>query len=165
MLFGHLAVSALEHRYAKVDFVPVMAAAVVPDLIDKVSYYLLGTTKFGRSWGHSLLTALVSTLLVLLLWGRRDAVSWGLGYVSHLVCDVGGVVPWLYPLVSYSFPPAETFEATLWMGLTRPRILLELALLLWAYIALKPHLRAETRRIGRLLHGKRHNRQQDLLKP
>ena len=161
MIFGHLAVSALEHRYAKVDFVPVMAAAVVPDLVDKVAHYLLGSTEFGRLWGHTLVAALLSTFIVLVLFGRRSATSWGLGYLSHLVCDIGGVVPWLHPLVSYDFPQAESFETTLWMGLTQPRILLELALLIWAYIALKPQLGSEAARMWTLLRQKVSHRQRD----
>jgi hypothetical protein len=165
VIVGHLAVSALEYRYARVDLVPVMAAAVVPDLVDKIAHYVVGSTEFGRLWGHTLLAALVSTVFVALLFGKRSATCWALGYVSHLVCDIGGVVPWLYPLVSYEFPPAETFEATLWMGLTRPRMLLELALLVWAYLSLKPQLRDAAKRLRDQLLTKWHDRQRRPLNP
>jgi hypothetical protein len=158
VLFGHLAVSALEHRYAKAALVPVMAAAVAPDLIDKVAHYVFGSTEFGRLWGHTLLAALVTTLAVLLVFGRRNAASWGLGYLSHLVCDIGGVVPWLYPILSYEFPQAEAFGTTLWMSLTRPRIVLELALLIWAYVAFRPRLRNEARRFHGVFRNKWRNR-------
>jgi hypothetical protein len=163
MLFGHLAVSALEYRYAKAELVPVMAAAVAPDLIDKIAHYVLGISSFGRLWGHTLIAAFLSTFIVFLLFGRRSAASWGLGYLSHLVCDIGGVVPWLYPFVSYNFPEAEAFHTTLWMSLTRPGILLEVALVIWAYIALRPQLDKETQRIRGLLREKWNRVQGNLL--
>lgn len=140
MLFGHLAVSALEHRYLKAEFVPVMAAAVLPDAVDKVAHYVLNETTTGRLWEHTLIGAAASSLLVLLLFGKRNAASWALGYLSHLICDMGSVVPWLYPLVSYEFPPAEDFVTTLWMGIAQPRIILEILLSVWALFALRHRL-------------------------
>lgn len=141
MLFGHLAVSALEHRYAKVGFVPVMAAAIVPDLVDKVAHYVFDVGDSGRLWGHTVFSAVLSSILVLMIFGRRSALSWCVGYVSHLICDVGAVVPWFYPLVTYEFPPSYDFATTFWMGLTHgPRILLELALSVWAFLALRPRI-------------------------
>lgn len=141
MLFGHLAVSALEHRYANVEFVPVMAAAVLPDVVDKISHYVLGQTATGRLWGHTLVGVVVSSMVVWLAWGRRSALSWAVGYLSHLVCDIGGVVPWLHPFVTYQFPPAYGFETTLGIALTNyPRMALETALLIWAFVALRPRL-------------------------
>lgn len=141
MLFGHLAVSALEHRYANVEFVPVMAAAVVPDVVDKVAHYVFGQAESGRLWGHTLLGVALSSTLILILFGRRSALSWCVGYLSHLICDVGAVVPWLYPFVTYEFPPAYDFETTFWMGITNyPRTLLELTLSLWALLALRPKI-------------------------
>lgn len=153
MLFGHLAVSALEHRYLKADLVPVLVAAILPDAVDKVLHYALGQTDSGRLWGHTLLAALVSTAVVLGVWGRQSAASWALGYLSHLVCDVGSVVPWLYPLVTYEFPVSEGFVLTLWESLTRfPRLLLEIALSGWALIALWPQMVQWRERWPRLRH-------------
>ena len=141
MLFGHLAVSALEYRYLKAEIVPVMVAAIIPDAVDKVLHYALGRTDSGRLWGHTLLAALLSSILVLGIWGRRHAASWALGYLSHLVCDVGSVVPWLYPLVTYDFPVSEGFVLTLWASLTQaPRLMLEIVLSGWALIALWPQV-------------------------
>ena len=34
MIIGHVAVSALAHRYLKADLIPVMAAAAIPDVVD-----------------------------------------------------------------------------------------------------------------------------------
>jgi hypothetical protein len=139
MLFGHLAVSALEHRYLKAEIAPVMAAAVFPDAVDKVLHYVIGRTDTGRLWGHSLLVAAVTTGLILSIWGRQNAASWALGYLSHLVCDIGSVVPWLYPFMSYDFPVSEGFVTTLWDSLAHvPRMILEVALTGWALAALWP---------------------------
>jgi hypothetical protein len=145
MIFGHLAVSALEHRYVKVEFVPVMAAAVLPDGVDKVSHYVLGQAENGRLWGHTLIGVFASTLIVLLFWGKRSALSWMLGYLSHLVCDIGGVVPLLHPFMKYEFSPAYDFKTTLGMGLSNyPRLVLELALSIWVFAALRHRIRPMT---------------------
>lgn len=147
MLFGHAAVSALEHRYLKAEFVPVMAAAVVPDAVDKVAHYVFHQAPHGRWWGHTLLGLVITTAVVWLVSDRRAAGSWALGYVSHLVCDMGSVVPWFYPLVTYEFPPSYGFQATMSMTLANvPRMLLELGLSIWAAVALWPACRATVAR-------------------
>ncbi len=140
MIVGHLAISALEHRYVEAALVPVMAAAVFPDLVDKIAHYGFGQHASGRMWGHTLLGALLTSAVVLALFGRHNAASWALGYLSHLVCDIGGVVPWLAPFVTYEFPPAMDFMTTLWTGLTKPLLLVEIALCAWAAIALRPRI-------------------------
>ncbi|MGC9467341.1 MAG: metal-dependent hydrolase [Anaerolineae bacterium] len=147
MVFGHLAVSALEHKYAKLAVVPVMAVAVFPDAVDKIAHYVLGKTESGRLWGHTLTVALLTSALCLVLFGKRNALSWLIGYLSHLICDIGSVVPWLYPFVVYEFPPPESFETTLWMSLARPRLLLELALSVWAVLALRRQIQTGIRRL------------------
>lgn len=160
MIFGHLAVSALEHRYAKAAFVPVMAAAVMPDIVDKIAHYGFGQNESGRMWGHTLIGMLISSLVVLLFFGKVNAASWALGYISHLICDIGGVVPWFAPVVQYEFPPAMDFMTTLWTGLTNPLLFLEFGLTIWAVVALKPQL---VQRIGMSLPGpgKRTHRSRD----
>jgi hypothetical protein len=140
MLFGHLAVAALEHRYARAALVPVTAAAVFPDAVDKVAHYILGHHATGRMYGHTLLAGLVTTLVVVALFGKHNAASWLLGYLSHLVCDVGGVIPWLAPFVAYEFPPQRTFAMAMWAALTRPLIFLEVVLLIWAAIVIHQEL-------------------------
>ena len=149
MIFGHLAVSALEHRYAKVPFVPVMAAAVIPDIVDKIAHYGFGQYASGRMWGHTLVGVVVSSLIALALFGKRNAIGWMVGYISHLVCDIGGVMPWFAPLVQYEFPPAMDFFTTLWTGLTKPTLIVEFGLAIWAIMALKPTFTETIRPLGR----------------
>ena len=105
MIFGHVAVSALAHRYLKADFVPVMAAAAVPDVVDKVAHYVFMQGEGSRWMGHTLITVFVSTGLIWAIWGKKAAWSWGLGYLLHLLGEFGGVVPWLFPFMVYDFPP------------------------------------------------------------
>ncbi len=164
MIVGHLAISALEHRYVKAALVPVMASAVFPDLVDKIAHYGFGQHASGRMWGHTLLGVLITSVAVFLLFGRLNAASWALGYLSHLVCDIGGVVPWLAPFVAYEFPPAMDFMTTLWTGLTKPLLLVEIALCVWAINVHKSeisqiatrHLRGTTRHTHQ-----QHTKQQD----
>ena len=137
MIFGHVAVSALAYRYLKADFVPVMAAAVVPDVVDKVAHYVLDQGDGSRWMGHTLIAVAASTALVRLLWGKRAAGSWTLGYLLHLFGEFGGVVPYLYPFVQYEFPYDYGFAETLSLSFTNlPRMALETGLTFWAMGAL-----------------------------
>lgn len=137
MLFGHLAVSALQHHYLKADLAPAVVAGFFPDLVDKTLCRVLHLTPGGRTLGHTLAAMGLSTTVVRLLWGRRAAWSWELGYLGHLIGDVGGFIPWLYPLVAYDFP-RRSFS--LWeiarQALTNPSVIgPELALSAWAAYA------------------------------
>ena len=137
MIFGHVAVSVLAYRYLKADFVPVMAAAVVPDVADKVAHYVLHQGEGSRWMGHTLVVAATTTALIRLIWGKKPAWSWALGYLLHLFGEFGGVVPYLYPFVQYEFPYNYGFEETLHLSLTNlPRMALEMSFCLWAGLAL-----------------------------
>lgn len=137
MIFGHVAVSALAHRYLKADLVPVMVAAFVPDVVDKVAHYVFDQGEGSRWMGHTLVGVAVSTAMIALLWGRRPAQSWALGCLLHLIGEFGGVVPYLFPFVQYQFPYDYSFAETLSLSLTNlPRMVLEMGLCLWAGVAL-----------------------------
>ncbi|HOT91282.1 MAG TPA: metal-dependent hydrolase [Anaerolineae bacterium] len=138
MLIGHLGVSGLAHRYLKADLAPVVIAGIVPDVVDKVLCYGVHLMPSGRMWGHTLLGLVLSTAVVGLVWGRQTAWSWAVGYLGHLVADLGGQVPWLYPFVHYDFPPSLGFWEMLLHKLQHPaELVLELALLGWAALALR----------------------------
>ncbi len=138
MLIGHLGVSVLAHRYLKADLVPVVIAGVFPDVIDKTLCQGLHVFPSGRMWGHTLLGLAVSTIIVRLLWGRQTAWSWAVGYLGHLVADIGGQVPWLYPFVQYEFDPSPGLWEMLLRRLQNPAgIGLELAVLGWAALAVR----------------------------
>jgi hypothetical protein len=138
MILGHLAVSALLHRYLKADLVPVMAGGVFPDLVDKTLCQVLHLTPSGRMHTHTLLSLGLSTALVRSVWGRQTARSWALGYLGHLVADVGGQIPWMYPFVDYDFPGGEPGLREILRGaLEDPvEVGIESALILWAFCAL-----------------------------
>jgi hypothetical protein len=139
MLFGHLAVSVLLHRYLGTDLKLTVAGGIAPDIVDKTLCQVLRLTPDGRMLGHSLLAFGLSTAAVGRVWGWRAAWSWALGYMSHLVGDLGGLVPWLYPLVSYDFSP---HSPQMWQivcrALSNPmRIGVELGLAFWAACVLR----------------------------
>jgi hypothetical protein len=137
MIIGHVAVSALAHRYLKADLIPVMAAAAVPDVVDKIAHYVLFQGEGSRWMGHTLVGAVVTAALVYLIWGKKPALSWTLGYLLHLLGEFGGVVPYLFPFVQYEFPPDLGFKDTLALSLTNlPRMVLEFGLSIWAVVAL-----------------------------
>ena len=138
MLFGHLAVSALAHRYLKVEFAPVMAAAFAPDVVDKTLCQVLHVFDSGRMLGHTLLGLALTTVLVRVIWGREAALGWSVGYLAHLVADVGGDVPWLLPFVRYDLSPSAGLWEILLKKLNDPASMaLEVALTIWAVAALR----------------------------
>lgn len=138
MIFGHLAISALEHRYLDADLVPVMVAGLAPDLVDKTACQILHATPSGRMWGHTLLGLAISTLLIDLLWGKRAARSWALGYLGHLLGDLNSPIPWFHPFVSYNFKSSPSLWHVLRNLLRDPVTLsLEIALAVWAILALR----------------------------
>ncbi len=138
MLFGHVAVSILQHRYLKVDLKPAVAAEIFPDVVDKTLCQVLHLTPSGRMFGHTLAGLTFSTAVVGLIWGRRAAWSWGMGYLGHLLGDVGGSVPWLYPFVQYDFSRDSLglLEILRRRLADRAAMRLELVLCVWAICAL-----------------------------
>jgi hypothetical protein len=150
MLFGHLAISLLQHRYLKADLAPVVAGGIFPDVVDKTLCQVLHVTPSGRMFGHTLAGLAVSTAVVGLLGGRRRAWSWALGYLGHLLGDVGGFIPWLYPLVPYDFSAGSPgLLEILRCALKDPaRMGLELALSAWAVGAYVGCRRADEPAVG-----------------
>ncbi len=137
MVFGHLAISVLQHRYLKTDLAPTVAGGVFPDAVDKTLCQVLRLTPSGRMAAHTFAGLAVSTAVVGLVWGRRTARSWALGYLGHLLGDADGFMPWLHPLVCYDFSPDSSgLLEILRQLLTDPaRMRLELILSAWAICA------------------------------
>jgi membrane-bound metal-dependent hydrolase YbcI (DUF457 family) len=129
VLSGHLAVAALLRHYLQTEPLSTLGGSAAPDLLDK-ALYQGGVTKSSRTYGHTLLGAAVSTALVYLIWGKRPAQSWFVGYLGHLLADAGGFVPWFYPWKRYTFYPklCEPLSPLQFVRMSP----LELPLLLWA---------------------------------
>jgi hypothetical protein len=131
MLLGHLAVPIILDHYFGLEPGALYAASIFPDVNDKLARGLR-LTPAGRSAAHSLAGVALSTILVTLGWGRSAGRSWLLGYLGHLLGDMDGTVPWLYPFVGYRYRLRRRhFVGALIKGLTQPT-LPELALILWA---------------------------------
>ncbi len=136
MLLGHLAASTLLHRCLNVDILPVTFGAIFPDVVDKTLCQVLHLTPSGRMYAHTLLSLMMTTSLVGWLKGPNLAWGWGVGYLSHLLCDIGGFVPWFYPFMPYDFKPNQSNLSDLFIRIfnaTRP---LELLLIVAAILSL-----------------------------
>ena len=138
MLLGHLAISALLHRYLDVDLGASIAGGIAPDIVDKTLCQILHITPSGRMYAHTALGVGLSTAVVWAVRGRRSALGWMAGYAAHLAADAGGSVPWMYPFVRYDFGGGATsLEDILRRYVDRPLfVALETMLLLWAGFAL-----------------------------
>ena len=138
MLFGHVAISALLHRYIDVDLGASVAGGLAPDVVDKTLCQVLHATPNGRMYAHTVVGLALSTALVWAARGRRSALGWMVGYAAHLAADSGGMVPLFYPFVEYDFgnqgvPLGEILS----QFIHRPLLVaLETCLLLWAGVAL-----------------------------
>lgn len=131
MLLGHVAVPLLLNHYFDLEAAPLFAASVFPDVVDK-SLHELGWAVNGRTAAHSLAFMGVTTLLVHTLLGKAAARAWFTGYLGHLLCDMGGFVPWFYPFRTYRF---ERSGRSFWQKVTRwseQVQLAEIGLLIWA---------------------------------
>jgi hypothetical protein len=134
MIFGHLAVSALLHHYLDADLKTVVAGGVFPDVVDKTLCQVLRVTPNGRMYAHTLLSVAVSTTVVSLLWGRKTARAWALGYLGHLAADGGGWLPILYPFRRYDFVGGEPGLFRIVQNALHRKVDMgiELVLLVWA---------------------------------
>ena len=146
MILGHLAVSALLHRYLDVDLGPAVAAGVFPDVTDKLLCQVLHITPSGRMYGHTLLAVALTTLLVRQVWGTRAARAWGVGYLGHLMADMDGFVPWLYPFRRYHFEGGDIgLFSVMVRAMRNPlRVSVEATLWVWAVWALASRPRSES---------------------
>lgn len=88
-----------------------IAAALVPDLIDKPLAWVLHWTPTSHHIAHSLPGALAAAGVVHVAFGRTASTAFGASYLAHLVTDEihHGKVPWLMPFSRRrrvpSFPP------------------------------------------------------------
>ncbi|MCK4973260.1 MAG: metal-dependent hydrolase, partial [Candidatus Heimdallarchaeota archaeon] len=66
----------------------------------------LPITGNGRYIAHSLLFYIVISLIVLAFFWKikRIWIGFIVGWQMHMILDIGGFMPWLFPFVSYEFP-------------------------------------------------------------
>lgn len=131
MLLGHLAIPIILSHYAPVQPAPLVAGSLFPDVMDK-SLKAMGLTPNSRTISHTVLGLVLSTAAIYLAEGGTAAASWGAGYLSHLLADIRGFIPWWYPFMGYIFRPSQR---TLWQSIfhtLRSTGFLEGFLLLWA---------------------------------
>jgi hypothetical protein len=132
MWLGHLAVSWLLHHYLEVEPGPVLISGVFPDIVDKGLAQGLKLTPSGRMFAHTLLGLAGSTTAAGLIGGRSTALSWGVGYLGHLVADSAGFIPWFYPFVRYNFYGSKRGMTEAFRRALLKKNWLEWGVLLWA---------------------------------
>jgi hypothetical protein len=109
MIFpGHIAVAILGHKLLRQDLATIVAASVVPDVIDKGLAQVLRITPSGRYIMHSIPGCLITALLVGLIWGKERGYAWVFGHFAHLLGD-SGFLPWWFPFKQYEFSRLKEF--------------------------------------------------------
>ena len=81
-----------------------MLGCLFPDFIDKTLGMILFSS--GRAIGHTLMLAIISSMILLLFQSRKAGISFFLGDLSHLILDIPGI-PWLWPIYPGEFEPTE----------------------------------------------------------
>ncbi|MEW5954966.1 MAG: metal-dependent hydrolase [Candidatus Micrarchaeota archaeon] len=117
---AHLGIPLFFAKHFKPYSFPLAATAffaVLPDVVDK-SLFLLGLAPSGRFIAHTVFFGLLLAAIFFATLPKQlklpVAAATLLGTWSHLLLDVNGPLPLLFPLFSYSFPPYElglTFDA------------------------------------------------------
>lgn len=74
---------------------------LLPDIIDK-TISAVGGPGGGRYIGHTLLFVFAVSL-VFFCWKIRYGAAALVGGISHLLLDIGSLVPWFYPFKNYEF--------------------------------------------------------------
>ena len=102
ILPGHVAIAVFCHKLLRQDLVTVVAASVVPDIVDKGLAQVLRITPSGRYIMHSIPGCVLAALLVGLIGGKERGYAWALGHFAHLLGDPG-FIPWWFPFKQYEF--------------------------------------------------------------
>jgi len=141
MIIGHLATAVLlKHYFPEESPLPLFAGSIFPDLADKLLKYVL-KLHAGRSLFHSVLGLLLTTAVLTLLGNKQITRSWTLGYLSHIVCDSGNTIPWLYPFRGYKFGYSPyTYPQKIIRTITHPQPA-ETLLVIWAYLVSNKQIR------------------------
>ena len=121
---GHITISYLLSRWAKVDLKIAVAASLFPDVVDKPLKIVFHLTEAGRTYAHGLPLLLIVAATFALLQGWRAGYSWGMGHLFHLFADypLTGYVPWFFPLVDYAAPSGGPPILVTW-----PEVVLDLS--------------------------------------
>ena len=130
---GHISVSYLLFRFARVDLRIAVAATLFPDVLDKSLKLILQVTPAGRTFGHGLPLVLAATALVAFWKGGHAGYSWFMGHFCHLLADwpLTSYVPWFYPLADYEFPRGGPPVLVTWPEIALDLGTLSLALLVY----------------------------------
>ncbi len=103
LLLGHIGLTALA---SSMFYLPILGGALgvlLPDIIDK-GIFTLGLAPCSRFIAHSIFFApLVGIVTFAATRNKKFALAVALGAFLHLLEDMNGDVPFLYPIKDYSF--------------------------------------------------------------
>jgi len=132
LFFGHIGITvgvAKVSRLSKLDYRMVLLGSLLPDIIDKPLFLILGNSfsLSGRDYGHTLLFNLIllSAGLFLARKGGKWLFSLALGSLMHLIFDQIWhnmetlFWPLLGPLVGGD---TSVLMDKLWAGLVKPEV-------------------------------------------
>lgn len=103
ILFGHIGIAAF---LGALIFLPALFAglgAILPDIFDKL-FFFLGIFPCTRYLGHTILfAALVGIITFAITRKKSFSLAIFFGSILHLIQDLQGDVPFLYPFVNYAY--------------------------------------------------------------
>jgi len=106
---GHVAFTLAAAKLLRLSPGFAVLGVLLPDLIDKPLFFLLDYGP-GRYFAHNLSFAVLAASVLARYLGTRAGISLGMGVVAHLVEDSHAFVPWLFPLINYTFPDTSDYR-------------------------------------------------------
>ena len=103
LLLGHIGITTFVSSMLYLPILGGVIGVLLPDMVDK-GLFVLGYAPCGRFIAHSIFFFPIAGLVTYIITkNKKLAVAVALGAFLHLLEDVHGDVPLLYPLKYYSF--------------------------------------------------------------
>ena len=101
LLLGHMGITALASFMAYLPILGAIAGVLLPDIIDK-GFFTLGLFPCGRYAAHSIFFSPIAGVVTYIVTkNKKLALAISLGAFLHLLEDMHGEVPFLFPFKDY----------------------------------------------------------------
>ena len=103
LLLGHIGITAFTASMIYLSILGVVIGVLLPDIIDK-GLFVLGQAPCSRFIAHSIFFFPLAGLVAYAITrNKKFALAIAFGSLLHLVQDLNGDIPFLYPFKDYAF--------------------------------------------------------------
>lgn len=109
---GHIGITVFLSIFLCLPALFSAIGVLLPDIFDK-TLYVAKISPSAHFFGHTILFGLIAGLVTFVVTKRKDiSLAILFGSLIHLIEDIGGFIPWLYPFVNYTFTPGPLIVIT-----------------------------------------------------